>query len=131
MKTCTSCKKELSEPMFQKNKGTKDGLASQCNSCDASGKLIRSREKKQRLVDLFGGCCSKCGYKTSIQALHFHHANGGKEINVGLLARGSFEKMKKEAEKCVLLCANCHIEEHEIPLSSVVYGGNRRTKSGL
>ena len=126
MKICTSCKKELDISLFQRNKGTKDGLTSQCNVCDAAGKLLRVRAKKQKLVNLFGGACSKCGYSTSLQALQFHHTDDNKEAAISSLMRGTFETLVLEASKCVLLCANCHAEEHEIPTDSVFYGGKVR-----
>jgi hypothetical protein len=45
-------------------------------------------------------------------ALHFHHVDPAKKgFNLG--ERGltrSLDRCRKEAEKCVLLCANCHAE---------------------
>lgn len=70
------------------------------------------RRKKQRLVRMFGGCCSKCGYSKNLAALDFHHPDDKtKASNVGLLLPGSFNKAFFEAKKCVLLCSNCHREE--------------------
>lgn len=126
MKICTSCKIEKEYSLFQRNKGTKDGFASQCKTCDAAGKLLRVRAKKQKLVDMFGGGCSVCGYSKSLQALQFHHVDKNKEAAIYTLMRGSFESILSEARKCILLCANCHAEEHEIPVESVVYGGKPR-----
>ena len=70
-------------------------------------------DNKKRLVDALGGKCSECNYKKYIGALQFHHPNPDKEY--GISDRGwtrSYETLLKEAKKCVLLCANCHAEEH-------------------
>lgn len=126
MKTCTSCKSTKGDSEFHKNPNTKDGLGSQCKTCDAAGRVFKTRDKKRRLVEAFGGCCSKCGYSNSLQALHFHHADNSKEVNVSSLMKRHFEKALDEAKKCTLLCANCHAEEHEIDLASISYGGKVR-----
>ena len=60
--------------------------------------------------------CDHCGYNKEAVALDFHHENReDKIINVSSHWKTSwkqFEKMKKEMEKCIILCANCHrIEE--------------------
>lgn len=56
-----------------------------------------------------------CGYKKCTRALVFHHLDPKKK-EFGLSERGltrSWEKIKLEIDKCVLLCANCHMEIHD------------------
>ena len=119
MKTCSICKQKKSAKMFYPNPITKDGLGSQCKVCDADGKRWRRRERKRRLVEALGGKCSKCGYSKSLAAFDFHHPNDDKEASVSeLLARkGNFERALSEAKKCMLLCANCHRETHEMDVT--------------
>ena len=127
MKICTSCKSSLPFTEFFKNPNTVDGFGSQCRACDKAGRVLKGRDKKQRLVNELGGCCSKCGYKKSLNALQFHHHADDKEAVVSSLLRRNYEEALAEAKKCVLLCANCHAEEHATDLSSLVYGGKVRT----
>lgn len=72
------------------------------------------RRKKQHAVDIFGGKCSICGYNKCIEALDFHHLNKNEkeEKPSQVILRWSFEKAKKELDKCILVCANCHREIH-------------------
>ena len=63
--------------------------------------------------------CTHCGYNEKAVALDFHHKNReDKIINVSSHWKTSwkqYQKMKKEMEKCIVLCANCHrIEEKKI-----------------
>jgi len=71
---------------------------------------------KEKAVNYLGGKCSKCGYDTCIEALEFHHPDPTiKEKHYsgrGIDRRKSFENQKSELDKCVLLCSNCHREEH-------------------
>lgn len=61
-------------------------------------------------VRVFGGKCCICGYKKCINALEFHHV-GQKEASPSyVIMRWSWERTKKELEKCILVCANCHRE---------------------
>lgn len=53
--------------------------------------------------------CSVCGYKKHHAALEFHHI-GNKEVNLSFAK--SLSQAKREMEKCVVLCANCHRIEH-------------------
>ena len=59
--------------------------------------------------------CSVCGYKRCQRALEFHHLNGTeKEWDVGIGSGWrSKAKLRRELEKCILVCANCHREIHE------------------
>lgn len=71
------------------------------------------RRNKEKLVAHFGGECVRCGYNKSMAALQFHHSNDNKSF--GLSEGGStksYAKLLEEAEKCELICANCHAEEH-------------------
>jgi 5-methylcytosine-specific restriction endonuclease McrA len=70
------------------------------------------RKKKQKLVDLFGGECQRCGYKKYIGALDFHHIDPSRK-SFSLSVKGlcySWDTILKEAQKCILLCKNCHAE---------------------
>ncbi|MEX0924628.1 MAG: hypothetical protein WDZ82_01665 [Candidatus Paceibacterota bacterium] len=78
---------------------------------------VKKRRKKLRQMarDHMGGKCALCGYHKSPRALSFHHKDESKK-EFGMSARGltrSWEKIKAEIEKCVLLCANCHMEVHD------------------
>ena len=67
--------------------------------------------KKIRLVEDLGGKCSSCG-ATDIRFMDFHHLMGkDNDINY-LLWNASFKRAKEETKKCILLCRNCHQENH-------------------
>lgn len=75
---------------------------------------IKRKAIKKMLVDRAGGKCSKCGYDKSIRALEFHHPNPSeKDFGLSKNLCKSISKLKEEADKCILLCSNCHAEEHE------------------
>jgi len=62
-----------------------------------------------------GAKCEKCGYNNSISALEFHHLDPNQKdfmISAGNLS-SDWTVVKEELNKCILLCANCHREEHE------------------
>lgn len=91
-----------------------------CYNCIPAG-LPRSKAisrlrqvMKQQAVKLKSGKCNRCGYNKCVNALTFHHTDP--EIKeFGLAQSGntrSWESYWKEVQKCELLCANCHAEEH-------------------
>ena len=57
--------------------------------------------------------CKFCGYNKCAEALDFHHPNDDKEFNIGSYVSYSLEKLKKEMEKCEILCCRCHRELHD------------------
>ena len=74
----------------------------------------RRRKLKSLLVEYKGGQCIVCNYKKTPWALDFHHVDGLKK-SFSMSVRGltrSLERLQEEADKCVLLCANCHREIH-------------------
>lgn len=75
----------------------------------------RRQKLRQMARDHKGGKCAICGYNKCQRALSFHHRNA-KEKGFGISAKGltrSWQKIKVEIDKCVLLCANCHMEVHD------------------
>jgi len=75
----------------------------------------RRKRLRQMAREYKGGKCVVCGYKKCQRALSFHHINPKKK-NFDLSSRGltrSWERIKKEIDKCVLICANCHMEVHD------------------
>ena len=72
------------------------------------------RETKRRAIALFGGICLACRSACTPAALEFHHPDASKKefaIAVDGIYR-SWERIEKELENCVMLCANCHAEVH-------------------
>lgn len=65
-------------------------------------------------IEYKGGKCKCCGYNKCISALEFHHLDPSvKEFNIGQKGyTRSWDKNKKELDKCILVCANCHREIH-------------------
>lgn len=68
---------------------------------------------KVKLVEYKGGKCEICGYNKSIRALQFHHILPNEKDFTISNKNYSFDKMMKEIDKCILVCANCHQEIHE------------------
>ena len=67
---------------------------------------------KQKAVEYKGGKCQVCGYNKCIQALQFHHLDPThKDFSIAHVTR-SWEGIKKEIDKCILVCGNCHVEIH-------------------
>jgi len=110
---CLSC--NLSKPQEEFYKRGKKYM-SHCKTCYQKNYTDISRKNKQKAVDYLGGKCSKCGYNKCNAALDFHHKNSSeKEYGLSNLMKfTNFNKIKTELDKCVLLCANCHREEHHL-----------------
>ncbi len=88
------------------------GRRYRCKSCRVEAVTARRRRVKAVLVAEAGGRCCLCGYERFAGALQFHHRDPGEKA-FGLSNRGlahSIARARLEAEKCVLVCANCHAE---------------------
>jgi len=78
---------------------------------------VKKRRKKLRELarQYKGGKCQLCGYGKSQRALIFHHLDPKKK-SFGISMQGltrSWDKIREEIDKCILLCANCHMEVHD------------------
>lgn len=81
--------------------------------------INRRKAIKSLLITYKGGKCEDCGLVEKSAVYDFHHNDPNKK-EFGLAHRGhckSWEIVKKEVDKCNLLCSNCHrlvhAEEHE------------------
>lgn len=71
------------------------------------------REHKLALIAYKGGKCERCGYDKCIDALEFHHVNPNeKSFDIAQKILMNEEALKKEADKCILVCSNCHRKIH-------------------
>lgn len=89
-----------------------DSRALRCSKCVALGVARHHRRTKLRLIEWFGGKCQRCGFDGCPAAMQFHHRDPStKSFQVGSGNR-SWARTLAEAEKCEMICANCHAEEH-------------------
>ena len=72
----------------------------------------RRRKMKRLLLEEHGNKCSKCSYDKCVAALEFHHPDPTVKESKVIGSTASYARQKAEADKCVLLCANCHREAH-------------------
>ena len=75
----------------------------------------RALKRKLELIEYKGGKCECCGYNQNYAALDFHHVHPEEkefQLDSRHLSNTHIDKLKKEVDKCVLLCANCHRESH-------------------
>lgn len=76
---------------------------------------LRGLKRKLHLIDLRGGCCEKCGYNKNLSGFDFHHKDPSKkesQLDIRKLSNSAMEWILDEFDKCMVLCANCHREEH-------------------
>ena len=118
IKKCITCKIEQSETEFYKFNKQSKYRQSVCRTCSKLATRVyvnkRRIEYKQKLVSLFGNKCNHCLNSFESCVYDFHHKEP-KEFGIawGIMSgRKSWEKILKEAQKCVMLCSNCHRIHH-------------------
>ena len=99
---CNLCNKHLGENLKNNTK---------CKTCVTR---VRRFRLKTKAVEYKGGKCERCGYNEHLAALQFHHCDSkDKDFAIGNIKNSvSWDTIKKELDKCELLCANCHAIEH-------------------
>jgi predicted HNH restriction endonuclease len=105
MTICNSCKREY---VYSRKSGH---TKTKCNTCLVNDRRFKVKED---CLNYLGNKCSICGYDKCKRALEFHHIDPSKKefIISGSHCR-SWEKIKQELDKCILVCSNCHAELHE------------------
>lgn len=114
-KFCIICGIEKSEEnTYKKSQKNYKCLSSYCKKCFSKYSINRWVEKKKKFIKYKGGKCLICEYNSFYGALEFHHLDPKeKEFDWKKLRLFSEKRIKKELDKCILLCSNCHRElEH-------------------
>jgi len=123
MKTCTICSNTLQGQQQKfcsnkcKQKSHYNSVKRQTNTYHSQ--TIRALRRKIKLIEIVGGGCKHCGYAANISALHFHHIDASEKsfkLGARILSNRSWDAILQEAQKCKLLCANCHSEIHNSEL---------------
>lgn len=74
------------------------------------------RERKVALVVSKGGTCAECGFEyngKNAAVFHLHHDSPDeKRFTIASTMNSNWDDVLAEAEKCTLLCANCHSMHH-------------------
>ena len=99
---CLNCKREYDREYHNKNKEKRNERKR------ISEKARRKRNRKFVIDYLKQNPCTDCPEDDFI-VLEFDH-KGNKEFNIADVVRGSYslEVIRKEIEKCDVVCANCH-----------------------
>lgn len=104
---CVDCGEVDPKQFYQRRK-------IRCKLCFNKDLLKKWKRNKEKAVELKGGKCVKCSYNKSMSALQFHHVDPNtKEDNWGKLRTLSWKNITAMLDGTILLCSNCHCEEHE------------------
>ena len=106
---CKHCGTINPDDFFKSN-----SMKSCCLKCHTIFTHQRQRELKLKAIDYLGSKCIRCGYSGVYAVFDFHHRDPTeKEFSWGSKRTSNWESLKKELDKCDLLCSNCHREVHD------------------
>jgi len=125
-KICSKCKKEITLNQYTRHYeacGKK-----RKNKYKYSKEKVRQvsewrRRTKRKAIEYKGGKCVFCGYNKCIRSLAFHHVNSeDKEFAISHKNTRSWDRIKEELKKCILVCSNCHgeIEDGMILVGDII-----------
>lgn len=125
---CKECKRDYKKELRRTRRDK--GLCHKCGKkltdrkiCDKCFNVSKDRRNafKKRAISYLGGECVRCGIitKKDFVIYDFHHIDSEtKEATIGSMISDykgygkatdkAWEKLKKELDKCVLMCSNCH-----------------------
>jgi hypothetical protein len=97
------------------------------------GLKSKRQEKKHQLVLYKGGKCLDCNHIFPDCCFHFDHRDPSTKLfSISSGLHRSLEELKREADKCDLVCANCHaIRTAGSPaIAAKIRGSQTGTKRG-
>ena len=73
---------------------------------------VYRRKQKQLAFDYKGGACQMCGIADECLGIYdFHHIDPETK-DATIASFKCFKTAKKELDKCILVCSNCHRKIH-------------------
>lgn len=111
---CGKCKQIKSIELFNQDQTRLTGYSCYCKDCAVEQTISRMVKFKLKCLDYLTHECTICGYNKCIAALDFHHKDPTqKDVLISRFKFYTFDdRVKKELDKCIVLCANCHRELH-------------------
>ena len=103
------CSKTCKTKWFLKNHSHGPNDKNLCYQSD------RGRKRKFMIIKERGGSCEICGYNKNLAALCFHHKDNSDKVltlHSRMIGTRSMDVIQEEANKCLILCHNCHMELH-------------------
>jgi hypothetical protein len=73
-----------------------------------------TQARKFSLIQQLGGKCVRCGENHPL-LLDFHHQDPStkeNQVTALIYIASKYKEAQEEAQKCILLCSNCHRKEH-------------------
>lgn len=127
MKHCNRCDKNLDVSFFTPSASRYDGLQTYCRECmklyriehyQANKKQYQDRNKatKNQIRAMIRKAkdrpCMDCGVAYPYYVMDFDHRDSTmKEYTISqMIPGGSISSVKREIEKCDVVCSNCHRE---------------------
>lgn len=92
-----------------------------CRQCRTNAVTKRRRKIKLMAITYLGNRCKDCGLVDTCPDIYDFHHEKGKDF--GIAEKGytrSWETVKQELDKCILLCANCHRRRHSKQTESTI-----------
>lgn len=77
------------------------------------GRHSQRRRNRRAAIQYKGSRCCICKYSKCDKALEFHHVHpANKSFTISSALAKPWKSIKKELDKCALLCCRCHREVH-------------------
>ncbi len=112
-KFCTGCGETKTLDQFYPHSGQSSGRQPRCAECCKSHSKLRKLERRLKIIEQFGDICYDCGEIYNPACYEFHHVNmEEKSFSISSYLTLGWERLQKELDKCVMLCANCHRIRH-------------------
>jgi hypothetical protein len=128
VKKCNKCGLDKPHRWVLSKRYTLGGCyMSKCEDCQRAARRIRDRRRRQRykakyhdikqqIITYLGGKCLDCNLIDEPAVYDCHHLESAKkDFNICAGAwrnYRTFNQLKPELDKCVLLCAVCHRKRH-------------------